>query len=124
MSKNIVKDPANGVHEQNINNALQYLKSFPHDVSIISGDNQEIRTNKYILSVFSPSLRILLSAPLDTYQIIFLPDFPSLSIRNFLNIIDCGFAITEVISNEDIKEIRETAEILSCLLYTSDAADE
>ena len=65
MSKNIVQDPGNVVHNENIKN-----------VSMISGDNEEIQTNKYLLSVFSPSLRNLLSSPLDTYQNIFLPDSP------------------------------------------------
>ena len=59
MSKNIVQDPGNKVHNENINNALQYLKNFPHDVSIISGDNEEIQTNKYLLALFSPTLRNL-----------------------------------------------------------------
>ena len=113
MSKNVVKDPGNEVHNENINNALQYLNNFPHDVSIISGDNEEIQTNKYLLSVFSPSLRNLLSSPLDTYQKIFLPDFPSLSIRNLLNIINSGFSLTDKISNDDIKEITETAQLMS-----------
>ena len=87
------------------------MKNIPHDVSIISGDNEEIQTNKYVLSVFSPTLRNLLSSPLETYQNIFLPDFSELSIRNLLNIINSGFIVTEKISREDIKEIKVTAKL-------------
>ena len=89
------------------------MKNIPHDVSIISGDNEEIQTNKYLLSVFSPILRNLLSNPGDTSQIIFLPDVSTLPIRNLLNIINSGFSVTEKISNEDIKEITETSQLLS-----------
>ena len=105
--------PSYGVHSENINNALQYMENIPNDVAIISGDNEEIQTNKYLLSVFSPTLRNLLSSPLDTFQIIFVPDFSTLSIRNLLNILNSGFSVTEKISNEDIKEITDTAQLLS-----------
>ena len=61
----------------------------------------------------SPTLRNLLSTSLDTPQIIFLADFSTSSIRNLLNIINSGFSVTEKISNEDIKEITEPAQLLS-----------
>ena len=108
ISKNIVQDAGNEVHNENIHNALQYLKNFPHDVTIISGGNEEIQTNKSLLSVFSPILRNLLSTLFDTSQIIFLPDITTLSIRHLINIINRGFAVTEQISNGDIKEIKGT----------------
>ena len=90
------------------------MKNSPHDVAIISGDNEEIQTNKYLLSLISPSLiNLLLSSPFDTVQIIFLPDVSTLSIRNLHNIINSGFSVTEKLSNEDIIEITETAQLLS-----------
>ena len=89
--------PSDGVHSENINNALQYLKNIPNDVAIISGDNEEIQTNKYLLAMISPTLRNLPSSPLDldTFQIIFLPDVSTLSIRNVQNIINSGFSVTK-----------------------------
>ena len=63
--------------------------------------------------MFSPTLRNLLSSPLDTFQIIFLPDVSTLAIRNVHNILNSGFSVTEKLSNEDIKEITETAQLLS-----------
>ena len=51
--------------------------------------------------------------PMDASQIILLPDISALSIRNLLNIVNCGFTVTEKISNENIKEITETAHLLS-----------
>ena len=59
------------------------------------------------------TLRNLLSIALDTFQTIFLPGCSSLSISNVLNIINSGFSVTEKISNEDIREITETAKLLS-----------
>ena len=105
--------PGNGFHGENINDALQYMKNVPNDVAIISGENDEIQTNKYLLAVFSPTLRNLLSSPLDTFSTIFLPDVSTLAIRNLHNIINSGFSVTEKLSNEDIKEITETAQLLS-----------
>ena len=82
--------------QENINNAVQYMKNTPHDVTFISADNEEIQTNKYLLSLFSPILRNLLpdSTPLDTSQIIMLPDVSTFSIQILLNIIICGFNCT------------------------------
>ena len=88
------------------------MKNIPNDVAIISGDNEEIQTNKYLLAVFSLTLKNLLSSPMDTFHIIFLPDVSTLSITNLHNIINSGFSITEKLSNEDIKEITETAQLL------------
>ena len=56
---------------------------------------------------------------MDTFQIIFLPDVSTLSIRNLHKIINKnnninnGFGVTDKLSNEDIKEIKETAQLLS-----------
>ena len=56
---------------------------------------------------------------MDTFQIIFLPDVSTLSIRNLHKIINKnnninnGFAVTDKLSNEDIKEITDTAQLLS-----------
>ena len=36
------------------------MRNVPYDVTIISGDGQEIRSNKNILSLFCPTLRYLL----------------------------------------------------------------
>ena len=56
---------------------------------------------------------------MDTFQIIFLPDVSTLSIRNLYKIINKnnninnGFAVTDKLSNEDIKKITDTAQLLS-----------
>ena len=73
------------------------MKNIPHDVSIISGDNEEVQTNKYLLSMFSPTLRNFMSTSFNPFEneVIFLPDFSTLSIRHLLNIINSGFAVTE-----------------------------
>ena len=89
------------------------MNNLPNDVAIFSGDNDEIQTNKYLLAVFSPTLRNLLSSPLDTFQIIYLPDVSTLSIIYLQNIISSGFSVTEKLSKEDIMKITETAQLLS-----------
>ena len=56
---------------------------------------------------------------MDTFQIIFLPDVSTLSMRNLHKIINKnnninnGFGVTDKLSNEDIKEITDTAQLLS-----------
>ena len=70
------------------------MANLSNDVKIISGDNEEIQTNKYLLSLFSPSLHSLLSTPCCTYayQTIILPDCSTYSIRNLINLITNGFS--------------------------------
>ena len=81
-----------------------------NDIRIITGDNEEIQTNKYLLSVFSPTLRPLLFTPCCTSPTRLLPDCSSSSIKHLLNIITIGFtAADEVI---DINEVLETAKLL------------
>ena len=83
------------------------MKNIPNDVTIISGDNEEIQSNKYILSLFSPTLRHLLS----TSSTVLLPECSTFSIKYLLNMVNQGFAVTDRISNEAIKEITETAPV-------------
>ena len=85
------------------------MRNISDDVTIISGDNEEIRINKYILSIFCPTLTHLLS----TSSTFFLPECSTFSIKYLLNIITNGFAVTEKLSNEDVNEIIETAQVLS-----------
>ena len=49
----LIFQPGNVVHSVSIKNVLQYMKNIPNDVAIISGNNAEIETNKYLLAVFS-----------------------------------------------------------------------
>ena len=59
---------------------------------------------------------------MDTFQIIFLPDVSTLSMRNLHKIINKnnninnGFGVTDKLSNEDIKEITDTAQLLSMVI--------
>ena len=59
---------------------------------------------------------------MDTFQIIFLPDVSTLSMRNLHKIlnknnnINNGFGVTDKLSNEDIKEITDTAQLLSMVI--------
>ena len=84
------------------------MKSIPDDVTIISGDNEEIQSNKYILSIFCPTLGQLLSAS----STLLLPECSTFSIKYLLNMLNDGFAVTEKLSNEDINEIIATAQVL------------
>ena len=92
------------------------MTNLPNDVTIISGEYDEIQTNKYLLSLFSPNLRHLLSTPCCITSSIFLPGCSTFSIKYLLDIITTGYTFTEGIFSEDteeINEIRETAELLS-----------
>ena len=81
----------------------------PNDVTIISGDNEEIESNSYILSIFSPTLRLHLS----TSSTLLLPECSTFSIKYLLNMIEYGFAVTEELSSDDIDQITSTAQLLS-----------
>lgn len=99
------------IHFNNINDAMSYIRKIPNDVTIISGDDVEIQSNKYMLSVFSPTLRHLLS----TSSYFFLPECSTFSLKCLLNMIANGFAVTapQKLSNANINEVIETAQLLS-----------
>ena len=80
---------------------------------MISGDNEEIQANKYLLSVFSPTLRPLLSTPCCTSPTLLLPDCSTSSIKHLLNIITTGFTSTQEVTDDDNNEINDTANTLS-----------
>ena len=77
------------------------MRNIPNDV--------KLQSNKSILSLFSPNLRHLLS----TSSTVLLPECSTSSIKYLLNIVNHGFAVTDRISNKDIKEVTETALLLS-----------
>ena len=70
-----------GKHKHYINDAVKYYSELPDDVTIISGEMDEIQTNKYLLSLFSPSLRHLLSTPCCISPTLLLPDCSTFSIK-------------------------------------------
>ena len=84
----------NDEHIENINEAVNSLTKHEDDITMISGDNEEIQANKYLLSVFSPTLRLLLSTPCCTSPTLLLPDCSSSSIKHLLNIISTGLIVT------------------------------
>ena len=96
-------------YHNNISDAVTYMRNIPNDVTIISGDNEEIFSNKYILSLFSSTLRHLLS----TSSTLIFPECSTLSIKYLLNVINNGFVVTEKLSVKDINEISKTAKLLS-----------
>ena len=85
------------------------MRNVPNDVTIISGDNEEIQSNTYILSLFSSTLRRFLS----TSSTLLFPECSTFSVKYVLNMINIGFVVTQKLSNEDINEIIETAQLLS-----------
>ena len=84
------------------------MRNIPYDITLISGENEEIESNKHILSIFCPTLTHLLS----TSSTFFLPECSTFSIRYLLDLITNGYAVTEKLSNEEIDEIIETAQVL------------
>merc|ERR1719495_1902763 len=101
MTKSIDPQVDEATHYSNISDAVNDMKNISNDVTIISGDNEEIQSNKYILSIFCPTLRQFLS----TSSTLLFPECSTFSIQYLLNIIENGFAVTEKLSNEAINEI-------------------
>ena len=53
----------NDDHKRHLNEAIAAMSKVDNDITIISGDDEEILANKYLLSVFSSILSPLLSVP-------------------------------------------------------------
>ena len=99
--------------EKNIAEAVKFiLTDLPVDVTIVSGENEEIQTNKYILSLFSPSLSVLLFSSCCTSPTLFLPDWTTSSINSVIDIINNGFVKSSEHSSEKT-EIIEIGKLLS-----------
>ena len=77
----------------------------------------EMKTTKYLLSLFSPNIITLLSTPCCISPTLFLPDCSTFSLYHLINIITIGyttgFAVTDGMSSEEIKEIKDAAIYLS-----------
>ena len=95
----------------NINAAVKYTTKLLNDVTVISREGEEIQTNKYLLSLFSPSLRHFLSNPTCVSPTLLLPDCSAMSIKCLLDIIEVGFTYTQGITSEDIKEVSDVMSI-------------
>ena len=78
------------------------MRNISDDVTIVSVDNEEIQCNKYILSIFCPTLTHLIS----TSSTFFLPESSTFSIKYLLILITNGFAVTEKLSNEDLSQTK------------------
>ena len=119
-------------HNQYLNQAVKYTEQFKDDVTIISGEMDEIKTNKYLLLLCSPNLIPLLSTPCCISPTLLLPDCSTFSLQHLVNIITTGYTVTEGMSSKEMNEITEAGQLLSvelknlqhgrtkgCLLYTS-----
>ena len=115
-------------YQKNINAAVNSsLTNIIKDVTIISGENDMIQTNKILLSLFSATLAPLLSSPCCNSPTIFLPDGSTFYIIHVINIITNGFTVSDDFSDSDRENIFETGKLLNidlkylmiCLLYTS-----
>ena len=87
-------------------------RTHPQDVAIISGENEEIQTNKYLLSLFSPGLAPLLFSFCCSSSSLILPDFSAYSINNIIGIINNGVSFSDYFSWEDRIEIIEAGKLL------------
>ena len=93
------------------------LRKLPNDVTIISRDNEEVHTNKFILAMFSPSLHHLLSTSTSFSGSItlILPDILASSIKTLVNIITNGETNPVGLPQENV-EVLETARMFNIAL--------
>ena len=99
--------------QKNINQAVRNIvRDLPLDVTIVSGANEEIQTNKYLLSLFSPGLSPLLSSSCCTSSSLILPDCSASSINNIIGIINNGVIFSDYLSWEERLEIIEAGKLL------------
>ena len=101
-------------YKKSINERIESIVgALPQDLTIISGGNEEIQTNKYLLSLFSPDLFPLLSSSsFCTTPTLFLPDCSTSSINNLIDIIKDGFIFTDNLYLEGLLEIVEAGKLL------------
>ena len=90
------------------------LGKLPNDVTIISCDNEEVHTSKFILAMFSQSLHHLLSTSTSSSDSItlILPDILASSIKTLINIITNGETNPVGLTQKNL-EVLETARIFN-----------
>ena len=115
---------SNIYHNDQVNEVLNYINNLENDISIISSEGDEVLTNKYLLSVFSPTLRSLFSKLCcSSPTTLILSQCSSDPIQLLLSIITNGFtAVSNKASLTNAKEIIDTAKCLgidfSDLIYS------
>ena len=99
-------------HNLCLSEAVKYGENNQDYISIISGEKDEVKTNKYIFSLFSLGLSPALSNTCVSPTLLF-PDCSTLSLQHLINIITTGYTVTEGMSSEELNEIIEAAQLLS-----------
>ena len=93
------------------------------DLTIISGENEDIRTNKYLLSLFSPGLIPVLSSSCCTASTLFMPDFSTSSISNTIDIITNGFIVGDFSHKLEIIEVVKLLSVENMELFEEEKND-
>ena len=113
MMKQKILQNSGDCYKKRINTAIDSIvTNLPHDITIISGENDAITANKYLLSIFNPNLSPLLSSPCCTSSTLYLPDCSTSSINNIINIITNGFSPINNVFYNDKDEVINTAKVL------------
>ena len=101
-------------HKTRINEAVNSIATdLPLDITIVSGDNEAILTNRCLLSLLSPVLSPLLSSFCCSPPTLFLPDCSTSSINNIINIANKnGVIFGDYLSPDARRDMFETAELL------------
>ena len=94
--------------EAHRNVIIETIENLANDVTIISADNEAIETNKYLLSLKSPTLFQLFSASASNSHFLFLPDCSSSSIKSVISPPSTSFEY----NTDQMKEHIETFKIL------------
>ena len=111
-------------HESHISETVNHISKLPNDVTIFSGDNDEIPTNKYLLSLLSPTLHSLFSTLCCTPPTIILPDCSTSSIQQFIGIIKRGKNFNKGLSEKDTKDVEDVGKILQINMETNHRKDD
>ena len=101
------------IHKEQIQEAFEDVTQIPNDIIIVSEENEEIQTSKYLLSLLSPTLCSLIKVECCIKQKILLPDCSAKSIKHLLLLVCTGVTYNDSFSSHDLKEIIELAKLLS-----------
>ena len=91
VSETLISDEPS---QKYLNDARVYISKLCKDMTIISGEDEEIHANKHLLELFTSSISPLFSDQDNPTKLLYLPNCSSASIKFLLNVITT-FALLE-----------------------------
>ena len=95
--------------EKHLNDAIEAISKLSKDITIISGENEEIHTNKHLLDLFASAIFPLFSSLGNPSQTLSLPNCSSTSIKYLINVITT-FTLMDNIDSKPLPSLDKIQE--------------